>query len=155
MDFEKRNSNSCITGNLCTIDLQSHFDEERPKIGIIFNLDDHDEPGSHWTSMFIELEPCCRESPSMYYFDSVGSKPPKEIYSLVDKLQKQHHSIKGNTIDFIYNDIQHQRGNTECGVYCLHFLETMLKGMNFEDYIKTKNNDKYIEKFRNYYFIEE
>ena len=35
------------------------------------------------------------------------------------------------------------------------FLETMLKGMNFEDNIKTKNNDKYIEKFRNYYFIEE
>ena len=91
----------------------------------------------------------------MYYFDSVGSKPPKEIYDLVDKLQKQHHSIKGNTIDFIYNDIQHQRGNTECGIYCLHFLETMLKGKNFEDYIKTKNNDKYIEKFRNYYFIEE
>ena len=155
MDFEKRNSNSCITGDLCNIDLQGHFNEKIYKIGIIFNLDDHDEPGSHWTSMYIELEPCCRESPSMYYFDSVGSKPPKEIYDLVDKLQKQHHSIKGNTIDFIYNDIQHQRGNTECGVYCLHFLETMLKGKNFEDYIKTKNNDKYIEKFRNYYFIEE
>ena len=51
--------------------------------------------------------------------------------------------------------LQHQKGNTECGVYCLHFLETMLKGKNFEDYIKTKNNDEYIEKFRNYYFIEE
>ena len=155
MDFEKRNNNSCISGDLCKINLQDHFNEKKHKIGIIFNLDDHDEPGSHWTSMYIELEPCCRESPSMYYFDSVGSKPPKEIYDLVDKLQKQHHSIKGNTIDFIYNDIQHQKGNTECGVYCLHFLETMLKGKNFEDYIKTKNNDEYIEKFRNYYFIEE
>ena len=61
MDFEKRNSNSCITGNLCNIDLKSHFILKSYKIGIIFNLDDHDEPGSHWTSMYIELEPCCSE----------------------------------------------------------------------------------------------
>ena len=75
--------------------------------------------------------------------------------ALVDKLQGQYQSIKGNTMDFLYNDIQHQQKNTECGIYCLHFLETMLKGKNFKQYIKNKNNDEYMEKFRNYYFIDE
>tara|TARA_B100000035_G_scaffold313115_2_gene326081 strand:+ start:2472 stop:3368 length:897 start_codon:yes stop_codon:yes gene_type:complete len=155
MDFEKRVSNGCISGDLCNIDLQTHIKNNKPKIGVIFNLDDHDEPGSHWTSMYIELEPCCRDTPSMYYFDSVGTKPPKEIFSLVDKLQEQYKLINNNPLDFLYNDIQHQYKNTECGIYSLHFLETMLKGINFEEYIRNKNNDEYMEKFRKYYFIEE
>ena len=155
MDFEKRTSNDCISGDLCNIDLQTHIKENKPKIGVIFNLDDHDEPGSHWTSMYIELEPCCRDTPSIYYFDSVGTKPPKEIFSLVDKLQEQYKLINNNPLDFLYNDIQHQYKNTECGIYSLHFLESMLKGENFEEYIKNKNNDEYMEKFRKYYFIEE
>lgn len=155
MDFEERQNNTCITGDLCHIDLNQHFHDKKHKIGVIFNLDDHDEPGSHWTSMYVELEPCCRKVPSIYYFDSVGSKPPKEIYNLVDKLQDQYTSIKGTTMDFLHNDIQHQKGNTECGIYCLHFLETMLRGTNFREYIKNKNNDEYMEKFRNYYFIDE
>ena len=105
--------------------------------------------------MYVELVPCCRKVPSVYYFDSVGTKPPKEMKALVDKLQDQFHSIKGSTMDFLYNDIQHQRGNTECGIYCLHFLETMLKGSDFNDYINNKNNDKEMEQKRHYYFIEE
>ena len=154
-DFEKKHQSSCITGDLCNIDLQKHLKEGIENIGIIFNLDDHDEPGSHWTAMYVELVPCCRRVPSVYYFDSVGTKPPKEMKALVDKLQDQFHSIKGSTMDFLHNDIPHQRGNTECGIYCLHFLETMLKGTNFKDYIQNKKSDKEMEEKRHYYFIEE
>ena len=154
MDFEKRNGDSCISGNLCDIDLKTHLDSNQ-NVGTIFNLDDHDEPGSHWTAIYIELIPKCREVPSIYYFDSIGNRPPKEIYDLSKKLKQQYKSIKNEELDFLYNDIQHQQGNTECGIYSLHFLETMLKGMKFNDYIKNKNNDSYIEKFRNYYFINE
>ena len=155
MDFEEKQNNSCISGDLCNINLQTHLDEKKHNIGIIFNLDDHDEPGSHWTAMYIELLPCCRKASSMYYFDSIGSKPPKEIYNLVDKLQDQYQSINGQNLDFLHNDIKHQYGNTECGIYCLHFLETMLKGKDFKEYIQKKNNDSYVEKFRDYYFSDE
>ena len=154
-DFDKKHQSGCITGDLCNIDLQQHLKDGIEKIGVIFNLDDHDEPGSHWTAMYVELVPCCRKVPSIYYFDSVGTKPPKEMKLLVDKLQDQYSSSMGSTMDFLYNDIQHQRGNTECGIYCLHFLETMLKGTDFNDYINNKNSDKEMEQKRNYYFIEE
>ena len=155
IDFNKKKGGQCISGDLCNIDLNQHFKEGKHKIGIVFNMDEHDEPGSHWTAMHMELEPCCRGTPSIYYFDSIGKKAPKQVMELVDKLQDQYKSIKGVNMDFLYNDIKHQHGNTECGVYCLHFITSMLNGINFEEYINNKIPDKDMEKFRHYFFIQE
>jgi len=155
MDFELRGNDGCVSGDLCNIDLKKHFDNGKHNIGIIFNLDDHDEPGSHWTSMYIELLPCCRKEPSIYYFDSTGSKPPKEIKKLVDKVQEQYDSLKGTNMDFVYNDIQHQYKDTECGVYCLHFLYKMLEGGDFSNYVNNIKKDDYMEEFRKFFFIKE
>jgi hypothetical protein len=54
-------------------------------IGMITNLDDHDEPGSHWTSFFAVLDP---RLPSFgaYYYDSVSVPPTKEIKAFMVKL---------------------------------------------------------------------
>ena len=155
IDFDLKEDNQCVSGDLCNIDLNKHFDNGEHNIGVIFNMDKHNEPGSHWTAMYIELIPCCRKTPSIYYFDSIGKKAPKQVMDLVDKLQDQYKSIKGKNMDYLYNDVKHQQGNTECGIYCLHFLETMLKGTEFEYYINNKNDDDYMEKFRQYYFIQE
>ena len=56
-------------------------------------------------------------------------------------------------MDFLYNDIQHQKGTTECGIYCLHFITSMLEGVEFEKYVNTKINDENMEKFRHVFFI--
>lgn len=57
-------------------------------IGMITNLDDHDEPGSHWTSFFACLD---KTLPSYggYYYDSVSSPPTKEIKEFMLKLMKR------------------------------------------------------------------
>ena len=115
-------------------------------------MDKQNEPGSHWTAMYIELLPCCRKEPSIYYFDSVGDKPPKQVFSLVDRLQEQFESIKNNSMDFLYNDIKHQYKNTECGIYCLHFISNMLEGGDFKKYIGNIKKDDYMEKYRDYFF---
>ena len=60
-------------------------------------------------SLYMELKPCCRENPSIYYFDSIADKPTKEINNLVDNLSEQYKSITGGNIEFLYNDIQHQK----------------------------------------------
>ena len=60
---------------------------------------------------------------------------------------------KGKKIDFLFNDIKHQHNNTECGVYCLHFLVSMLQGKDFKKYIKNKRSDEQMEKFRKIFFI--
>jgi hypothetical protein len=153
MDFKLRNGNSCVSGDLCNINLKQHMDNGHNKIGSVFNLDDHDEPGSHWVSMYMELKPCCREKPSIYYFDSIADKPTKEIRELVDYLSEQYKSLTGGEMEFLYNDIQHQKRNTECGIYSIHFITSMLENKNFEDYIKNVKNDDYMNKYRDFYYI--
>ena len=56
-------------------------------------------------------------------------------------------------MEFLYNDIQHQKKNTECGIYSLHFITSMLEGGEFKDYIKNIKRDDYMEKYRYFYYI--
>ena len=69
----------------------------------------------------------------MYYFDSQGAPPPNNILNLMEKLCKQGDNCN---IKFqkLYNDIQYQKGNTECGIYSIHFIITMLNGTSFTEY---------------------
>ena len=49
--------------------------------------------------------------------------------------------------------VEHQYGDTECGVYSLFFIVHMLEDKFTTHYLKTHNfNDKYMEKFRKIYF---
>ena len=91
------------------------------KIAIAFNLDKHTGPGTHWVSMFIDIE-----ARFIFYFDSAGSKIPKEIMSLVKRIQKQGLELSYR-FKFIENyPMTHQHSNTECGMYSLFFIITML-----------------------------
>tara|TARA_B110000208_G_scaffold160196_1_gene195236 strand:+ start:27 stop:1103 length:1077 start_codon:yes stop_codon:yes gene_type:complete len=88
----------------------------------------------------------------MYYFDSQGLKPPDNVVKLMEKLCKQGDNCN---IKFqkLYNNIQHQKGNTECGIYSIHFITTMLKGNTFKEYIKNIRGDDYMEKLRRELYI--
>jgi hypothetical protein len=161
IDFSLKKENKCITGgNMCNIDVRSIKKNYR-KIGIVFNTDKSNEPGQHWFSLFIDLFGDNRiedgkKKPTIYYFDSaqkitpttLDSKVPSEIQDLVTKLQKQDKKL-----DFLWNDDKLQYKDTECGVYCIHFIINMLEGVDFQDYIDTKINDSEMEKFRLKYFI--
>ena len=48
-DFDAEDGNNCVWPELCRFNLA----KSKPKIGIIFNLDNHNQPGSHWVAMFI------------------------------------------------------------------------------------------------------
>ena len=45
----------CVWEELCKFDLQQKMRDKKEKIGIIFNLDPHDKPGSHWVAMFVNI----------------------------------------------------------------------------------------------------
>jgi len=88
----------------------------------------------------------------MYYFDSQGHSPPENILNLMEDLCKQGDNCN---IKFqkLYNDVQHQKGNTECGIYSIHFLTTMLNGTKFQDYIRDIKGDRVMEKLRKHFFV--
>jgi len=52
--------------------------------------------------------------------------------------------------------VEHQYGNTECGVYSLYFIVHMLEDKTTDHYLKTHVlKDEYINKFRHIYFNDD
>jgi Ulp1 protease family, C-terminal catalytic domain len=113
------------------------------KIAIVFNLDAHDEPGSHWTAFFID-----HHSKSIEYFDSAGKRPNKRIKQFIDKIWTKY---LGN-YRFKLNKVVHQRENSECGIYAIYYIIQRLLGFTFEDISSNVISDKQINKFRKHIF---
>ena len=150
LDFNlKTNTGRCMVDDLCKINIELLQKKGIKKIGIVFNLDYHDEPGSHWTAMFIDSN-----RKGIYYFDSYGQEPEKEILVLIEKLKNQYKKINIKMKEQI-NNIRHQYKNSECGVYSLHFLITMLtKKTRFRTFCNNIIEDDEILKYRKIYFLE-
>ena len=108
-------------------------------------------PGSHWVSMFINVK-----KKFIYYFDSAGQPIPDQLMKLVNEITKQGKAL-GINFKFDQNyPVEHQYGNTECGIYALYFIVHMLEDKINSHYLKTHIlKDKYIEKFRKIYFNDE
>lgn len=149
----------CVWNELCSFSLKDHIAKHKKKIGIIFNLDKHDQGGSHWVSMFIDVS-----RKLLFYFDSAAGDMPPEIDVLIKRIQKQANDL-GFSFTIRNNlDNPHQQGNTECGVYSLFFIIMMLTGkatpssrkMPFKRilnlFLKERISDKEVEKYRGEYF---
>jgi hypothetical protein len=152
IDFnsQERTSNTCVWAELCNFEIAHHLKNNKTKIGIIFNLDEHWKSGSHWVSLFIDAD-----NGVIFYFDSTGDEIPHQIKTFIDRVTKQGKSLN-QPIDFKYDSskgIEHQQENTECGIYCLHFISTILgKIKTFKDFKTTKISDDQMEKCRKYFF---
>lgn len=153
IDFDLKLGNSCVSGDICNLEIEDIKREKKKSFGMVFNTDPHNKSGQHWFSMYVDLEGVnVKGMPCIYHFDSLAREPTKEIYELVEKITDQCREINKD-INFLFNNEKHQHGNTECGIYCLHFLINMLKGMDFKEYIINKRNDKEMEKFREVFYV--
>lgn len=140
IDFDtrpKEMNGKCVWEDLCHFSLQKILDEKKSKIGVVFNLDDHDEDGSHWVSLFVDLD-----NRFIIYFDSAGDKIPDEIKVLVDRILFQSNEV-GIELEYIEKPKQHQYGNTECGMYALYFITTLLTGQTPDGTLLKTNKDKF------------
>jgi hypothetical protein len=141
---------------VCRINLKQILSKGKRRIGIVFNTDPSDKPGKHWVSMFIDLtgNP---ENWEVDYFDSYGkAQIAPEIMSLVEHLRSQnpHITVRLNCSDkFCTSKINHQKLNTECGVYSINFIVQRLQGKTWEDMV-TNNlyDDAYMSRQRRVYF---
>ena len=117
---------------------------------MIFNTDPHDKGGSHWISMFVNIK-----KNTIFFFDSAGDKIPKQIMKLVNRIIKQGKELdEPITFKFDQNHpVEHQYGESECGIYALYFIVHLLEDKHMEEYFKTHViTDKYITQFRKIYF---
>ena len=151
IDFDTRKLyGECVWDELCNFSLKEQIKNGKTKIGIIFNTDPHNKPGQHWISMFINIK-----KKKIFFFDSTGDKPSKEIMVLIKRIEEQGLNLNPK-IKFKSDSnegIEHQYGNTECGIYSLFFIVHMLEDKMTEHYLKTHIlKDEYMNKFRHIYF---
>ena len=150
IDFDsKDNFGTCIVEEMCKLDIKNMLNKNINKIAVIFNLDKHDEPGSHWVALFISLH-----KNEIYFFDSYGVNPPKEVRVLMNRLKEQGKKLNRD-ISLYYNNIRHQYKNSECGVYSINFIVNLLENESYQDLIKNKISDDDMNNNRNFYFIKE
>jgi len=146
MDF---NELSYYKSKISDYDFIENYNKGIKKYGIVFNLDNHDQGGSHWTSMFIDLE-----KKHIFYFDSCANRPEERVRKFVRTVARNIKSIHKDTKDLKvdYNKVVHQNGDTECGVYSINFIVKMLKHGDFYKISNTPISDEKINVCRKVYF---
>ena len=157
IDFDyKLAKDVCVCKELCNFNLLEYYNSKPKidKIGIIFNLDKHDMRGSHWTSLFIDLE-----NKFLFYLDSNGLSKykniPKEVRTLIKNIKKQGNKLN-TKLDVYFNKKEHQKKDGQCGMYTLYFIVQLLKGTKTpKDFIKSRVTDEEMKDYRLNYFNEE
>lgn len=148
IDYDKHIAyGECVWEELCEFNLDKTLKDGKRKIGIIFNLDTHDKPGSHWVALFINTD-----KKRIYYLDSYGEKIPSKINKFSNKVIKQADTLGLGKYELLVNKRRHQFSESECGMYSLYFIIQMLKGQCFEKFTKQRIKDDLMKKLRKKYF---
>jgi len=158
IDFDKNIGDKCVSDELCKFDLKTFLNKGKTQIGIILNTDIHTGEGYHWVSLYIDTK-----DRFIFFFDSNGDPPQPEAANLATRIQKQAAELN---MEFEYVDnqgVRHQNSNTECGMYSLFFIITMLtrrthkkanmtKKERWDLFLEKEIPDKYVNQYRRIYF---
>lgn len=128
------------------IDLNKLLQQGKKRIGIGYNLDKHNEPGSHWVSLYIDIP-----KSKIIYYDSTATEAPYILRTFIQQLLQQLEKTNGMA-GFDYNKKKHQFGGSECGVYSMNFLVEMLKGKTLDDFQNKDIRDFSVNILREYFY---
>ena len=150
IDFDTRMMyDKCVWPELCNFKIEKYIKKGKNKIGVIFNTDPHNKGGSHWISLFINIR-----KRFILYFDSNGNATPPEIKVFADRvLEECHTSLGMSDMKFYENKLEHQKSNTECGMFSLYIIIELIKDNHTYDYFMTHRiKDEEVEELRKEYF---
>ena len=149
----------CVWEELCNFSLKKYVDSGTHKIGVIFNTDPHTEDGSHWVSLFINIDATANGGTAtandnyIFFFDSTGDRPQKEIREFVKTVTQQGRAL-GIRFKYYENRKEHQKRNTECGMYALFMIVNLIEGTRTpEEFMRgDRIPDSHMLEFRKEYF---
>ena len=128
--------NSCLAGkDVCEPRFEKFARDGVKSLGIVFNMDRHDQAGSHWVACFVSLDPG-RKMYGAYYYDSIARPPPPEIATWMldvkatfEKFMRfgRFDTHNNKTFEVAYNHERRQFRNSECGMFAMTFLETAME----------------------------
>ncbi len=140
---------------VCNLSLKRDMvDKGKTCAAIIINTHPSEQAGEHWLLIWVDLR-----SSKIVLFDSEGQPPPTEIQRFMTNLTKQcAHMRSSHTHCKQLNVVKvpHQAPNTdECGVYCIYFVEQLLRGKPIDAFTGKPNiitNEEMIQFFNTQLF---
>lgn len=134
-----------IDGSFSNFNIKK-FKKHKEIMGAIFNTDPSWKSGSHWISLCMNIP-----KKTICFFDSSGNNPPQQVQKFIDNLKDQG---KKNNIDFkiFINNKRHQRGDSACGIYALHFIIKQLQGYSCKKLNECVIHDNDMKKNLKIYF---
>ena len=78
----------CVDEDLCSLDLNNEAKTKITKLAAVFNLDKHNQGGSHWVCFYTDLK-----LGEAYYYDSVANNVPIEVANFMERLSTQYDSL--------------------------------------------------------------
>jgi hypothetical protein len=149
IDFNSEIYNGkCVWPEICNINIKKLIKGGYDNLGFIFNTDKHYQSGSHWIALYVDIK-----RKVIFFFDSNGTPQCYEISELISSIKSQCLKLNIKLKEMNNHGFTHQYSNTECGMYCLYFIVSILTRKNNFNYFKTKRiPDKKVEEFRNIYF---
>lgn len=142
-----RDCDSLAFCSLYRLDYDSYLKNNKENLGIIYNLDKHGQPGSHWVALFIDIP-----KGEIYFCDSGGRPPVNDMLEFINNFRKYYRKKTGKNAIFKYNKKSYQKDNSECGIYSCNFIIRMLNGESFDSIVNNPLIFKEINSCRNVYF---
>ena len=148
IDFDTKIRGKCVWPTLCNLNIKRQMKKGINKIGIILNLDIHSGDGTHWVTIFIDLT-----NKYIFYFESTGSTIPTEATAFMERIKKQCAELNINMKIMDNMKMRHQYGTSECGMYCLYFIISLLENKRTpKHFLKNRVTDDEMKNIRDIYF---
>lgn len=106
-------------------------DKPKKVYGMVVNTDVTGGPGIHWFALMVDM----RKRPwTVEYFNSSGNKPQAPISKWMAEIKDKLCS-SGECEMVLTNDrFQHQKGNTECGLYSMYYIWSRLNNVPYANF---------------------
>jgi hypothetical protein len=138
---------TCVVDTMCALDVRA-LSRRYAQLGFVFNLDRHDQPGSHWVAVYVGLRPSLPNY-GVYYFDSVGQEPPAELAAFLNSVVARMNDPRFRRV---VNTERKQYKNTECGMFSINFLVQCLQRRRFDSIVRDRVFDDQVHRLRYAHF---
>ena len=131
IDFASRTwTGTCISPAMCAVNVRELVSGGITQLGIVFNLDKHNQRGSHWVSCFAGLDPLQQDRFGVWYYDSVAQTTPPQVSEFMKSLRSQVRPLFPPSVAHRFrvhnNTVRRQFQNTECGIFSMLFIVACL-----------------------------
>jgi hypothetical protein len=108
----------------------------------------------HWVALFGDFRD--PNNATIEYFNSSGKASPPELHRWMGDKVDEYKKVSGKQCTALdVSNIQHQKSDTECGIYSVYFITARVCGINYKKFREMQISDDRVNKFRKNMFNDQ